>query len=745
MRRIAILTARLLLMAALVAAVADIHLPGSTRARHRLHLIDVSGSVLVRGPSETLRPADARRVVEWDRTLKEPGDAVTWAAFGADLAFESETVDAEATDLEGALEKALARDPTEIVVHTDGRADPGRALLLCRERSVPVHAFPLGPPSVRDARIARVRAPAEAAAGESAEVEVTIESTFDTSVRLRMDDVVRDIQVGPGAPALVSLPRQGPGPFTIALEIDDACPQNNRAAGRIAVRSEKPRVLFLSQSAPALSDYAVQPAATFRDPAPFAAVVLDNVRLAAPQQKRLADYVRGLGGGLILLGGLDSYLLGGWKGTAIEALSPLRATPDHRVAVVFAIDASGSMGQPPEKIRDVLTAVRNAWSVFGEQDSVAALHLPGRERNGEWSPVFITDPERLRDIRAQGPTVVREAMDEARRHLEQQEAGRKHLVILTDGETAESETPEERIEAARRLEASRIGLTVVTTNRELEVGRHLHIGNWSGLDRELRLLHPVLREVQKKNPGPLDLADHEVTRGVPRVVLPWMNLTSARQAVELLGTVGRAPAVYPALAFHSAGRGRVGAFAFKLEDVPSRLLTQAIRYVAGDTSGGLELTLDYPIVRARGKGPPRIEATYLAHPSGESGTVALDQVRSDVWEGALPPTAPGTVSVRLQRGGAAASATIPSAAEYGQLGVDVGMLHRIAEESGGRVLRSLEELAALPRPERAEDVSGRPTFILTALFLIFVELALTTFWKEKKAPAFRLPSGPGAA
>ncbi len=717
MRRWTILSARALLVLALAAAAFDLPVPASSPARVRLHLVDRSASVLVPGPPESLTPGDADRIRRWDQEAREPGDSVLWASFGRDVAFESAGVDPGATDLAGALQASLARNPTEIVLYTDGRADPGPALLLCRTRGVPLHVFPLGPVTVRDARISRIRAPADAAPGESVPIEATVEATFAADVGVRMDAEVRKVTASPGAPVLVTF-RRPAGPFTCRLEIDDACPQNNEAAGEVLARAARRKVLALSAGFPDLPRFEVRSSARFENPQGYDAVVLDNVRLTSEEQRALAAYVRDLGGGLLLLGGRQSFFLGGWKGTPLEEISPLRAEPDHRVAVVFALDISGSMSETG-KLDAIVRAVLDARSFFGAGDTLRAVAFAD-------DTVVLDDLERLRSLRASGGTHVARGLAKARLELEQLPAGRKHLVLLTDGETAEKDTPELRRAERDLLRQAGIGLTVVTAARELpELGPNLRLSEWKGLASRMSRIVAGLREVEKAEPGAIDFREHPVTEGLGRVELPWMNLTAAKGAAQLAGTVGRAPAVYPAVAFVQAGRGRAGALAFDLK-VP-RLLEQAIEHVAGESGGGLSLAVDPPVVRARGSGPPRIELRWQAVPSLESGTLFVEQVRSDVWEGTLPALRPGTVYVTDGR--ARAAATVAGSPEFQALGVDRKALERLASETGGRFLRSPEDLRTLPRSSSPGRRSGRPFFLAAALVLLFLDLAVTTFWK----------------
>jgi hypothetical protein len=76
-------------------------------------------------------------------------------------------------------------------------------------------------------------------------------------------------------------------------------------------------------------------------------IVFSNVDASAlpqPQAARLEQYVRDLGGGLLILGGDHAFAAGGYAGSVLGALSPLASNPPTPAAHwVFLLDASGSM------------------------------------------------------------------------------------------------------------------------------------------------------------------------------------------------------------------------------------------------------------------------------------------------------------------------------------------------------------------------------------------------------------------
>jgi hypothetical protein len=229
-----------------------------------------------------------------------------------------------------------------------------------------------------------------------------------------------------------------------------------------------------------------------------------------------------------------------------------------------------------------------------------------------------------------------------------------------------------------------------------------------------------MQDLFRTNPGSVQFAAHPATAGVGGVTPAGINRSTAKAGAQVVATVGQAPSQDPVLAFGQAGAGRVGALTIDAKTTPQRLLRQVLEYVAGDGDSGLTLSIDPPFVRARGSfKEPTFETTLTR--------VEMKQVAADAWEGRLLDGLSGTVVVA--KGRARAAATIPCPPEFEKLGVDRAALERIARETGGRVLRSPAELAGLPRPENPQPTRGRTLFLIAALALVFVEMAVSTFWK----------------
>ncbi|MCC7408450.1 MAG: hypothetical protein IT442_10285, partial [Phycisphaeraceae bacterium] len=94
--------------------------------------------------------------------------------------------------------------------------------------------------------------------------------------------------------------------------------------------------------------------ATVAELQPYDAVILHNIpveELSPSQQQLLVRYVNDLGGGLIVIGGPDSFGAGGWAGSPVDPILPVSCEiPAYSVlpsgALILVIDHSGSMASP---------------------------------------------------------------------------------------------------------------------------------------------------------------------------------------------------------------------------------------------------------------------------------------------------------------------------------------------------------------------------------------------------------------
>ena len=692
---------RVLAVAALLTALINPAIATRGGPRTRVYVLDVSGSMQAKGAPESLDLRDIRRLAEFDarRAPGEPSPLLLAAssAVRSDFSAAAPRLDEDATDLDGALEAAVAlAGEGDIVLFSDGRAKVDRSLL----RGVPIHVVPAGPIDPVDVRIAAVSIPPSVRPGATCAARVTLASTGAIKGRL----LGRDFVFEGAASQDLLFDLNGDG--ELRLEVDDACDRNNHVALRVLERDESPRVLVLSAT-----DLGI-PGAREGDPGRFDVIVVNNVPLSDELNRRIASSARA-GAGLILLGGSNSYARGGWAGTPLEEVSPLWAFPDDRVALVVVFDRSGSMnneipGTRRRRIEAAAAAVSDALSIVKDDDEIAAVPFsgdpdviplrPGAKR-GDLA-------ESLRRVTPGGPTRLKPALERALAVLDGATAAKKRILLLTDGETEESEADLRAI--GERLAAARVGLVVVGTNGPQEklalLGAPCH---W------IEDLSKMSLEADVARARDLELEPGTVDAGWP---LPRrINRTSAKPAAEIVARADGAPLV--------ARQGRTIAATFALEEgwaggfAAWRGLPALVAQVTPPASGAAWITIE------------GAELVVCASKEGSAvvGDRPLALVKRGIatWEGRIR-VSPGTHVVRFD-GRPVASAVVPCAEEYVALGVDFAALDRIAGATGGRRVGRLEELP--PRRASTTRVPLRPWLLAAALLLFLLDIAAATFWR----------------
>ena len=386
----------------------------------------------------------------------------------------------EESNLAGALTGILGESPGRATYllsdgwETVGSAAPLLPLLAERRHSL----YPFAPPGVEHApniAIQRIGAPHVMQKGDAVTLSLALDNTHPSPVRgelvLRQHDrpVWQDhVTLSPGVSLLtrsVTLSEDGLIPlratFTPASGVQDAHPDDNQAVAWVQV-GKADTVLLLSARErdnrylhQALNNrgfevralHVSSPSKAVPAPESFGAVILNNVdknSLPSAMLSRLQTYVHN-GGGLIMVGGESSLGLGGYTGTPVEQALPVSLTPpqkeEKRTAVMLVIDKSGSMRREQRLLfakAGVLGVARNLkdsdlFGVIGfdrEPFPVIPLNYMGKIRPDVES--------RISRLKAAGGTYLLPALEEAKRQLERQYASRKHLVILTDGETGGS-------------------------------------------------------------------------------------------------------------------------------------------------------------------------------------------------------------------------------------------------------------------------------------------------------------------
>ena len=127
----------------------------------------------------------------------------------------------------------------------------------------------------------------------------------------------------------------------------------------------------------------------------YASVVLVNVNaknLIAAQDGTLQSYVRDLGGGLVAVGGPQSYGMGGYFKTPLEETLPVEMQIKDQerfpsVSIVIVIDRSGSMGAQEGGLTKIQLAAEGAVRVvelLNDFDEITVIPVDTQPRQSDW-------------------------------------------------------------------------------------------------------------------------------------------------------------------------------------------------------------------------------------------------------------------------------------------------------------------------------------------------------------------------
>ena len=156
------------------------------------------------------------------------------------------------------------------------------------------------------------------------------------------------------------------------------------------------------------------------------------------------SYVREMGGGLVMLGGEQSFGLGGYYRTPIEDALPVKMPIKKNVekpnlALVLVIDKSGSMSG--SKIELAKEAAIASAEVLKGNDRFGVVAFDGR---AEWITPITHSSESsvitssIARLVAGGGTNIYPALQEAWQALRDEDAKLKHIILLSDGQTTGS-------------------------------------------------------------------------------------------------------------------------------------------------------------------------------------------------------------------------------------------------------------------------------------------------------------------
>lgn len=717
----------------------------------------------------------------------------------------------DATDITSALALAAAL-PTggggaHLVLFSDGRETLGHALdwaASAAGRGVTVDTVtPAGTPWPGDVRLAGVSVPESAWQGGDLDVTATLDSDRGgpATVTLSLDGRPagqRTVNLQPGGNTYhFTLASPPPGYHGLRVEVSvpggDVITANNALTATTVVR-DRPRVLLV-EGQPGASDELrrVLERASFevgvRSPATltgrvadltaYDAIVLVDVpadALGADRQRALQEFVRSLGRGLVVTGGSNSFGRGGYAGSTLEGLLPVRVKPRGEgkrapAALLLVIDRSYSMNFPepgPSKIDMAKAAAVAAVRALSPGDQIAVLAFGDtnqwvtrlRTINGPADVNAVVD--QISRLTADGETQMYSALRAAIDELAQSNLGTKHIVLLSDGEPTRAFDANEltaRVRAAG-LTLSTIAIgenAAVTLMEQLAQGG---TGRYSLARRPDEIPKLTLEETQQLGGKvlatgrffPAQTAPSAILRGLDPATLPPLDgydITEVKPEAQTILASGKDE---PVLAQWQYGLGRVVAWTSDLGQLLATqwrgtttfatFWNQAVRWTLAApaspyfrvraTPDGRDVVVGVDAFDATGA-PVNLAdtTTRLRTPTGATVALALPQTAPGHYEVRLVAPQPGDYRLDLTQTRGAGAVTdvagfsVGYPAELREAQPDGAFLAALATRTGGRLDSTPAALLTNPRAQPASRLQPLwPWFAALALALFLVDIAL---------------------
>lgn len=420
----------------------------------------------------------------------------------------------EQSCLDSGLQMALAIAPPEsgarILFISDGNQTSGDLRALAQTAAanhVPIDVLPLRYEHAREVVFTRLAAPHTARSKQTITLRFVLTSTTDNVPgRLHLTHNGQTVHLDPSsdktdAPVVL---RKGLNVRTISLPVgtrgiqdfradfipdrasDDRLSQNNHA-GAMTFVSGAGHVLLVEakRTCDALTDALTKAQIEVRRvhardfPTDISGLVdadcvilanVSNGEFSLRQQEMICRFVTDVGGGLIMTGGPDSFGAGGWIGSPLASVLPVDLDPPQKLqmpqgALMLVIDRSGSMSG--QKLQLSKAAAVEAVRLLSARDYVGVVSF---DSLAEWAvkPTLLHDKQavfrQIRMIPEGGGTDIFPGLEQAHEAIRKLPAGQKHIILLTDGQSAGKDVRP----LAQEIAKSRITVSTVAVGADAD-------------------------------------------------------------------------------------------------------------------------------------------------------------------------------------------------------------------------------------------------------------------------------------
>ncbi|WRP08271.1 VWA domain-containing protein [Rossellomorea aquimaris] len=786
-------------MGLLIIALANPFIKLPDKGRSVIILADRSASVaeqenhilnLINQASRTTREHDGYGIVafgensEIERTISQERNHIDQ--------FAGEIKEGE-TNLEEGLEYAsnLLASGGRIVAITDGKETTGsgeNVIPLVKGKGIEVDWIPLSSDTKEDVAVTNVATPSIQYEGEETTITVNAYSTTKKEIEIRISlndrSIIKEIvQVQEGENEFQFKHVVGESGLLVykaeVFTAGDGSKENNTLYN--LARSEGPAKVLLvknpsgeSALTPLLKSAGFSVDSYKPEQLPgkltsylqYQTILFDNVSATSiPENKMflMEKSVKEFGRGFIMFGGSDSFALGGYFKTPIERLLPVDMDVKGKkelpsLGLVIVLDRSGSMNG--QKIALAKEAAARTVSLLRDKDTLGVIAFDDRP----WE-IVETKPlsdrkkaeEQIRSISPGGGTEIFSSLQQAYKSLEDLPLKRKHIILLTDGQSATTGSYQSLVEDGHDKQ---ITLSTVSIGEGADKGLLNDLSQWgkgrfydvvdasvipSILTRETVITtrtyiedNPFYPVVSSSKWEPL------FAEGIPQMNAYIATSPKGTSLVEMKSEKND-----PILASWRYGLGRTFAFT---SDTTGKWTGDFIRWKGWPTFVNQLVTRSFPAIQSNpytidvkdDRGHTQLKLSSSAEDVSQLEVKALDESGKEI-----PATtrikAPGDYEVEFEsrlspglyhlnisklgeeRGSSYQTGfSVPYSKEYSYKG-GTRTLDEIVEETGGKRYSSAKEVFREFETKSSREQSTRSLFIIIGFLLFFAEITIRRF------------------
>ncbi|MFP3916915.1 VWA domain-containing protein [Lysinibacillus telephonicus] len=701
----------------------------------------------------------------------------------------SEITGESATNIAQALQLATGivdrEKATRIVLLTDGletKGDVSEQLTKMTGSNVSIDIVELSKDVEADISIQSFTTPQVAFAGEQQQLVTEIEATTAAQGELYLyenDQLIHQetVQLEEGS-NVFTYPHIGNAEGLVKYEAlvqtdNDAIIENNKLTSITMVQSS-PRLLIVSDNekgspiSAALGPNAIAHDVIGPSELPsslssylhYNAIIFDNIpgHLVGEEKMGIIEQaVKNFGLGFMMVGGENSFGLGGYFKTPIEELLPVEMEVKGKqqlpsLGLVIVLDRSGSMMGP--KIELAKEAAARSVELLRDGDTLGFIAFDDRP----WE-IIETKPldnkeeavNTILSIAPGGGTEIYSSLAMAYENLADLQLQRKHIILLTDGQSYTNSSYEDLIEEGKE---SNITLSTVAIGSDADAGllemlSELGSGRFynvldettipSILSRETAMISRTYIEDNPFYPIVYNAEgwNHLFEQGVPQ-----MNAYIGTTAKQTAVVVAESEKEDPVLAEWQYGLGKTIAFTSdstgawtgdwaRWNEWTNFWNTAISRMLPTYNDIAYDIRLDADGVFTITD--PSNKAAFLdvavVNELGEELEVQLEPISASKLRVNVEAD-PGLVFFRINSGDGSiyqAGLTIPYSAEYELQPPNETLLTQIVDRTGGKIIEEPAEAFREFTVKGAERQSIATWLVLASMLLFFIDITLRRF------------------